>query len=364
MLKRRPFILSVTAGTLLTMDRKVFARDWNSVSNILEQAVANHILRAASVHLRIEDEIFQQHYGAATSSRSAFLLGSITKPMAIAAVMKLYDQGVFQLDDPAVKFLPEFTGEGRDQITIRHLLTHTSGLPDQLPDNDQQRRSHASLQQFAARAMQLKPRFQPGSAYEYSSMGILLACEIASRHTKQNIPELVEATVLQPLKMEHSCLGRKKLARQDIVAVQTEFAAPEAGGGDPTAKNWDWNSDYWRDLGAPWGGMHASASDVATFLDTFLKHDGKILRPETSRLMIRNHNPETLPSRGLGFDTGFEEFGMPPGSSIFGHTGSTGTIAWADPGTHSICVILTSLPGAAMKEHPRLLASQAFATLR
>lgn len=146
MLKRRPFILSVTAGTLLTMDRKVFARDWNSVSNILEQAVANHILRAASVYLRIEDEIFQQHYGAATSSRSAFLLGSITKPMAIAAVMKLYDQGVFQLDDPAVKFLPEFTGEGRDQITIRHLLTHTSGLPDQLPDNDQQRRSHASLQ--------------------------------------------------------------------------------------------------------------------------------------------------------------------------------------------------------------------------
>lgn len=345
------------------MERKVFARDWNSVSNILEQAVANNILRAASVYLRIKDEVFEQQYGAATSHRSAFLLGSITKPMAIAALMKLYDQGVFQLDDPAVKFLPEFSGESRDKVTIRHLLTHTSGLPDQLPDNDQQRRSHASLQQFADHACRLKPRFQPGSAYEYSSMGILLACEIAKRHTQQTIPDLVETAVLKPLRMQHSSLGRKKLNPADIMAVQTEFAAPEAGGGDPTAKNWDWNSDYWRDLGAPWGGMHASAHDVALFLDTFLKHDGKILRPETSRLMIRNHNPAALPSRGLGFDTGFEEFGMPAGGSIFGHTGSTGTIAWADPSTDSVCVILTSLPGAAIKDHPRLLASQAFAKL-
>jgi CubicO group peptidase (beta-lactamase class C family) len=345
------------------MERKVYSRDWNSVATIIEQAVDNNLLRAASVCLRIKDEVFEHQYGAATSRRSAFLLGSITKPMAITAVMTLYDQDVFKLDDPVVKYLPEFRGERRDQVTIRHLLTHTSGLPDQLPDNDQQRRSHANLQQFSARAVQLKPRFQPGSEYEYSSMGILLACEIASRHTKQTIPDLVDATVLQPLKMEHSCLGRKKLDQQDIVAVQTEFAAPEAGGGDPTAKSWDWNSDYWRDLGAPWGGMHATAHDVALFLDTFLQHDGKILRPETSRLMIRNHNPAQLPSRGLGFDTGFEEFGMSPGSSIFGHTGSTGTIAWADPTTDSVCVILTSLPGAAIKNHPRLLASQAFAKL-
>jgi CubicO group peptidase (beta-lactamase class C family) len=345
------------------MERKVYSRDWNSVATIIEQAVGNNILRAASVYLRLKNEVFEQQYGAATSHRSAFLLGSITKPMAIAAVMTLYDQDVFELDDPVVKYLPEFRDERRDQVTIRHLLTHTSGLPDQLPDNDQQRRSHANLQQFSARAVQLKPRFQPGSEYEYSSMGILLACEIASRHTKQTIPDLVETAVLQPLHMQHSCLGRKKLNRTDIVAVQTEFAAPEAGGGDPTAKSWDWNSDYWRDLGAPWGGMHASAHDVALFLDTFLQHDGKILRPETSRLMIRNHNPAHLLSRGLGFDTGFEEFGMSPGSSIFGHTGSTGTIAWADPTTDSVCVILTSLPGAAIKDHPRLLASQAFAKL-
>lgn len=360
---RRSFLLSLTAGVLLAMERKFNSQEWETVATIIEQAVSKNILRAASVYLRIKSDVFEQQYGDATSERSAFLLGSITKPMAIAGVMTLFDQGVFKLDDYVSKFLPEFNGENRDQVTIRHLLTHTSGLPDQLTDNDQQRRGHASLKQFSTQAVRLKPRFQPGSDYEYSSMGVLLACEIASRHTQQAIPDFVEASVLQPLGMKHTCLGRHKLNPADIVAVQTEFAAPEAGGGDPAAKNWDWNSNYWRDLGAPWGGMHASAHDVAIFLDTFLKHDSKILRPDTSRLMIRNHNPASLPSRGLGFDTGFEEFGMKPGSTIFGHTGSTGTIAWADPASDCVCVILTSLPGAARKDHPRLLASKAFANL-
>lgn len=361
--RRRPFLLSITLGTLLTMKSNANQRDWNSVTAILDTAVADNTIRAASVFLRVGDEIFEKQFGTAQSNRSAFLLGSITKPMAIAAVMTLYDRGVFDLDDPVVKYLPEFQGERRNQITIRHLLTHTSGLPDQLPDNNHWRRSHASLKQFADQAILLTPRFQPGTQYEYSSMGILLACEMARRHTQQSIPDFVEAKILQPLQMNDSCLGRKHLDRNDLIAVQTEFAAPEAGGGDPTAKSWDWNSDYWRDLGAPWGGMHASARDVAMFLETFVRHDGRILRPETSRLMIRNHNPDSLPSRGLGFDVGLEELGFPRGSSIFGHTGSTGTIAWADPDRDRICVILTSLPGAAIKDHPRLLASEAFAHL-
>lgn len=361
--RRRPFLLSITLGTLLTMKSNATQRDWNSVTAILDTAVADNTIRAASVFLRVGDEIFEKQFGTAQSNRSAFLLGSITKPMAIAAVMTLYDRGVFDLDDPVVKYLPEFQGERRNQITIRHLLTHTSGLPDQLPDNNHWRRSHASLKQFADQAILLTPRFQPGTQYEYSSMGILLACEMARRHTQQSIPDFVEAKILQPLQMNDSCLGRKHLDRNDLIAVQTEFAAPEAGGGDPTAKSWDWNSDYWRDLGAPWGGMHASARDVAMFLETFVRHDGRILRPETSRLMIRNHNPDSLPSRGLGFDVGLEELGFPRGSSIFGHTGSTGTIAWADPDRDRICVILTSLPGAAIKDHPRLLASEAFAHL-
>jgi CubicO group peptidase (beta-lactamase class C family) len=345
------------------MRSRTDAKDWESVTSIIDKAIAEKIIRAASIFLRVKDATLERHFGAAISNRSAFLLGSITKPMVITALMTLYDRGVFSLDDPVVSHLPEFRGELREQITIRHLLTHTSGLPDQLPDNDQQRRSHASLHQFLARALQLKPRFLPGTQYEYSSMGILIAGEIATRYAKQSIPDFVETALLRPLQLKHSCLGNRALDPSDIIAVQTEYAAPEAGGGDPTAKTWDWNSDYWREFGAPWGGMHASAHDVALFLETFLRHDGRLLRPETSRLMVRNHNPAQLPSRGLGFDTGIEEFGLEAGNTVFGHSGSTGTIAWADPVRDRVCVILTSLPGAAIKDHPRLLASRAFANL-
>ena len=88
--------------------------------------------------------------------------------------MTLFDRGEFQLDDPLKKFIPQFTGEGRDQATIRHLLTHVSGLPDQLPENDALRRKHAGLAEFVEQAIRTPLLFAPGSRYQYSSMAILL----------------------------------------------------------------------------------------------------------------------------------------------------------------------------------------------
>ena len=140
-----------------------------------------------------------------------------------------------------------------------------------------------------------------------------------------------------------------------MVPVQTEFAAPEAGGGDPAAKEWDWNSPYWRKLGAPWGGAHASAPDVAKFLTEFLEERGTIVKPQTARLMVGNHNPHGLTARGIGLDTRMSA--GPKGSeTTVGHSGSTGTLAWADPTSETICVILTSLPARAVNPHPRDLA--------
>jgi CubicO group peptidase (beta-lactamase class C family) len=81
-----------------------------------------------------------------------FLLASISKPISAAAVMTLYDNGKFDLDDPARKFLPDFTGDDREKITMRPLLTHVSGLPDQLPENSKLRASHAPLSEFVEAA--------------------------------------------------------------------------------------------------------------------------------------------------------------------------------------------------------------------
>src|SRR5438477_214314 len=120
-----------------------------------------------------------------------------------------------------------------------------------------------------------------------------------------------------------------------MVSCQTEGAAPESGGGDPRAKEWDWNSPYWRKLGAPWGGTHASAPDVATFLGEFLGTRGRVVKPETARQMVENHNPEGLTPRGLGFAVGKGSGSAGCSERTFGHTGSTGTLCWADPATET-----------------------------
>ncbi len=147
--------------------------------------------------------------------------------------MSLYDEGLFQLDDPVHHYLPEFCGDGREQVTIRHLLTHVSGLPDQLPNNAELRKNHSPLSEFTLAALKLPLSFAPGSAYQYSSMGILLATEISQRLANCSIASLVERTIIEPLDMKHSALGIGNLPPDSMIPVQTEHAAPEAGGGDP-----------------------------------------------------------------------------------------------------------------------------------
>src|SRR6185295_5942231 len=122
-----------------------------------------------------------------------------------------------------------------------------------------------------------------------------------------------------PLAMQRSAQGLGRFTQAELVEVQTDRAAPESGGGDPSAKDWDWNSPFWRKLGAPWGGAHASAPDVARFLAEFLYPEGKMLKPETARLVVRNHNREGLTPRGLGFAVGTKAGSAGCSEKTFGH---------------------------------------------
>jgi CubicO group peptidase (beta-lactamase class C family) len=331
---------------------------WDGAAEVLERATAAKQVEASVLHVVRGDESLTRHFGKAASGDAMFLLGSISKPINVTAVMTLFDQGKFQLDDRVKRFLPAFTGGGRDEVTIRHLLTHVSGLPDQLANNGELRRRHAPLTEFAEQAMRSPLAFAPGTRYQYSSMGILLAARIGEVVGGSDMLALVDRNVFQPLAMKRSAQGLGRFKLEEMVSCQAEGAAPESGGGDPQAKEWGWNSPYWRKLGAPWGGTHASAPDVARFLGEFLGARGQVVRPETARLMVRNHNPAGLTPRGLGFGVG-EQSGSPGCSGrTFGHTGSTGTLCWADPASDTICVVLTSLPGRAVRPHPRELAAE------
>jgi len=360
---RRPFIKRGVSGVMgLFMNRSSaagFAQDsrrLEAAAAILAEAVRSGQVRAAVIIAHQGSDRIERAFGE-VAVESAFLLGSISKPVSVAALMSLYQQGAFQLSDSAQKYLPEFRGEGRERVTMQHLLTHVSGLPDQLPANARLRQSHAPLSEFIAEAIRVPLGFEPGTRYEYSSMAILLAAEIAQRLSGKNFLQLVDEAVFQPLKMTRSAIGLGRLKIEATVPVQTEHAAGEAGGGDPAARLWDWNSRYWRELGAPWGGVHASAADVAKFLDAFVHFQAGFLSADTAQRMTRNHNASNLVPRGLGFALG-PAICPSCSQTAYGHTGSTGTIAWLDPERQTGCVILTTLPGQAASPHPRELASE------
>lgn len=330
---------------------------WDKAVDVLKRATASKQVHAAVLHVVHRGQAFTEPFGAADSGNAMFLLGSVSKPINVAALMTLFDEGKFQLDDRVQKFLPAFIGDGREKATIRHLLTHVSGLPDQLPENNLLRKQHAPLAEFVDRTLRTPLSFAPGTRYQYSSMGILLAARIGELLSGLDMLTLVERRVFAPLEMKHSAQGLGRFKLEDLVRCQMEGAAPESGSGDPQAKQWDWNSPYWRKLGVPWGGTHASAPDIGRFLAEFLETRGTLVRPETARLMIRNHNPEGFAPRGLGFDVGSKAGSRGCSEQTFGHSGSTGTLCWADPASQTICVVLTSLPRRAVQPHPRELAA-------
>jgi CubicO group peptidase (beta-lactamase class C family) len=358
LMNRRTFLHGgLAAGTTRSVLAAFRDTRFDDAADILSRATASGQVVAAVLCVNQRNTQFTRAFGKAKSEDAMFLLGSISKPIAMTALMTLFDRHAFQLDDPLKNYIPSFTGGGRDDVTMSHLLTHVSGLPDQLPSNAMLRSKHASLAEFEEHTIRTPLEFAPGSRYQYSSMGILLAARVAERLGGSDIRELVERAVFQPLLMKHSAQGLGRFRLEDMVLSQTERAAPESGGGDPNAKDWDWNSAYWRTLGAPWGGTHASAPDLVRFLSEFLYEKGAAVKPETARLMVKNHNPPALTPRGLGLNVG-RLAGSPACSDrTFGHTGSTGTLCWADPASELICVVLTSLPARAVEPHPRDLVS-------
>jgi beta-lactamase class C len=357
-MNRRTFLAgglgAALTGPILVL---VSQEKFEAAAGVLRDATASGQILSAALYVRHGRDEFIRPFGQAKTADARFLLASITKTLTAAAVMTLVDRGELHLDDPVAKILPEFSAEPRGKITLAHLLRHVSGLPDQLPENGELRKSHAPLARFVQAAVRTPLLFEPGARFSYSSMGILLASEMARRITSLEFPEFLRQAVFQPLEMKHSVLGLGQLKLEEVVRNQTDHAAPESGAGDPTAKEWDWNSPYWRGLGAPWGTAHCSAPDVARFFSEFLHPTARMMKPETARLMVKNHNPGGFVPWGLGFAVGSKSGSPGCSERTFGHSGASGTLAWADPATDTVCVVLTTLPGGAAKPHPLRVAS-------
>src|SRR5437773_3694351 len=126
-MKRRIFIQS---GVAATLGAPLFAalrqQRLDEATDVLARARAAGQVAAAVLHVTQRETSFTRSFGKAQTEQAIFLLGSISKPICMTALMTLFDRGEFKLDDPLKKFIPLFTGDGRDHVTMQHLLTHVS----------------------------------------------------------------------------------------------------------------------------------------------------------------------------------------------------------------------------------------------
>jgi CubicO group peptidase (beta-lactamase class C family) len=213
-----------------------------------------------------------------------------------------------------------------------------------LPENIELRRANAPLKEFVLRTFKTPLLYPPGTGFRYQSMGTLLAGEIVERVSGMRLRDFEKKEIFEPLGMNRSTLGMGSNRISDTVEAWT---SPNSDPKD-TAR-FGPNSPYWRDMGHPWGGMHSTTRDLAVLLQTFLNggvYNGKrIFSRATVRMMTADQNEHLKTPWGLGWALGrstvWNFFGDLLSASTFGHAGATGTVAWADPETQLICVILT-----------------------
>lgn len=288
-----------------------------------------------------------------------FLVASITKPIVASAALLLVERGLLTLSDKVTDYIPEFGKNGKNAVRIRNLLTHTSGLPDMLPDNVTLRKDHAPLSAFVAGTCEVELDFPAGRGVRYQSMGFAILGEIIQRISGVSCADFVRREIFEPLGMVDSWLGLPDEAFEGdtpIVDRVTEVLLPK----EMVGEDWNWNGRYWRTLGAPWGGLITTPTDLARFCQMMLgspANGAQILSPATIRAATRNQlemmadvpevDRRTRPW-GLGWRLNWPahsaNFGDFMGSRTYGHWGATGTVLWIDPDQNSFAVLLTTKP--------------------
>ncbi|MBV1830447.1 beta-lactamase family protein [Komagataeibacter sp. AV436] len=272
-----------------------------------------------------------------------FDMASLTKALITApAIMQLWERGLVGLDVPVCHYLPEFAANAKSAITIRHLLTHYSGLP---PDLDL-----TSPWQGAAEGRKLtlnaRPDHPPGQGFVYSDINYLALGFVVEKLTGQPLATYATDTILRPMGLAQSCFLPPPALVPRIAPTQMDETGHMLRGvvHDPTTRRMGGVAGH--------AGLFSTAGDLCRYAQALLdRRAGRPgtpfpLRQDTVVLMTTPQQPAGKTDlRGLGWDIATHYSSarggrFPAGS--FGHTGFTGTSVWIDPQSDSYVLILTN----------------------
>lgn len=328
------------------------------------------------VHFKVQGDM-DVAAGKAMRDDAIFRIASMTKPIASAALMMLWEEGRFQLRDPVAKFIPEFadvkvstTGDASGNtgelvapnrpITIRDLLTHTAGFANNYVGNVEayrelmgpgQAKDNAELVQRLAR---IPLNYHPGSAWQYS-----IATDVVGRLVEvlsgQSLDEFLDERLFAPLDMRDTRFYMNADKAERLTTQYTPGEDMKIVAQDPGSAASRWISGP-QTLFRGAGGLVSTARDYLRFQQTMLAggelHGTRILAPSTVSLMLENHTgdlPLWLPGPGIGFGLGYGivvdrgEAASPLslGAGYWG--GAYCTISWLDPEQDLVGVLMTQV---------------------
>ena len=330
------------------------------IAPLVEAAIARHELPGAVVLVGRGDAVaYHRAFGQRAVAPSPetmtedtiFDLASLTKVVATTtSVMQLVEQGKIRMSDPVAQFVPGFGKFNKGTITIRHLLTHTSGLR---PDLELDVEFHGA-DEAIRRAIEEVPTTPPGERFVYSDINFFLLGDIVGRVSGERLDRYAKAHIFDPLGMKETSFLPPESWRPRIAPTEAcrELAWPCGTPGaaflrgvvhDPTARRMDGVAGH--------AGLFSTAADLSRFCRMLLGGGrlgtARVLAPAT---VVRMTSPATPPElravRGLGWDIDSPYSSnrgelFPIGSS-FGHTGFTGTSLWLDPATKSYVIFLSN----------------------
>jgi uncharacterized protein YbbC (DUF1343 family)/CubicO group peptidase (beta-lactamase class C family) len=318
---------------------------FDAVDTVLQRAIADKQIPGAVLLVGHKGRlVLRKAYGLRATQPAAepmtldtvFDMASLTKSMVTAvAVMQLLGEGKFRLYDPVAKYLPEFGQNGKDEITIRQLLVHFSGLR---PDLDLTSPWHGK--ETASRLIaEERPVMVPGTGFLYSDINYEILGILVERLSGLPLEQYAESRIFAPLGMKHTRFLPPPQWRSRIAPTEKDEQGQWLRGTvhDPTARRMGGVAGH--------AGLFSTGDDVACFAQAMLDAHGPLSPALIEKMTTPQQPPWSTVMRGFGWDIDSPFSSnrgelLPVGS--YGHTGFTGTSLWIDPATRTYIILLTN----------------------
>ncbi len=312
--------------------------DYTQLDEIIQSAIKDSAFPGAVVLVSKDGKIiYEKAFGqltyddtsASVTINTIYDIASLTKVIATTtAAMICYDKMLFSLDDPVGKYIPEFAQSGKEEVTIKNLLLHNSGLPafKRFYTNNY------SADEVIKEIYKTPLSYERGSNTDYSDLGFITLAKIIEKVTVKRFDSFCKEEIFKPLQMNSTCFNPPDSISYKI--APTEY------------------DNYWRNK-LVWGEVHdetasllnrvaghaglfSTAKDISSLLQLLLNdrtfNGRQIIKPETVKLFTTRYSDKS--TRALGWDTKSERnsfAGKLFDITSFGHTGFRGTSVWVDP---------------------------------